>query len=106
MRQEDENVRALEGDRTEDDESEVESEEQEALEETVAECAHEVREIARDLRTVLQRDIDHEQRLSAIEKSSMAEGKAAGKTSGLKWGAIFTLLAETILEVIKWLVNN
>jgi hypothetical protein len=67
---------------------------------------HEMREIASAHRDVIERDIDTEKRLGALEKQAVAEGKSAGASAGSRWGVIGAVVGTIVTKVFEWMLTH
>ncbi len=69
----------------------------------VSALSNQVGELGGEVRQVLNRDINQEQRIGALEKQAIAEGKQAGTRAGWSSGAIASAVAAVIVYVIQQL---
>lgn len=66
-------------------------------------AAQEFRLLAHDVRQVLVRDVDHEQRIGGLEKLATDAGKSAGGKSGLTLGALGSAIVVIIAALAEML---
>jgi inhibitor of KinA sporulation pathway (predicted exonuclease) len=64
-------------------------------------AAQEFRLLAQDVRQVLVRDVDHEQRIGGLEKMAQDAGKSAGGKSGLSMGALGSAIVAIIIAIAQ-----
>lgn len=64
-------------------------------------AASKLDDLSRDVRAVLLRDANQEERIGALEKEAILRGQQAGRAAGMKWGGAATLVGPIVLWVLQ-----
>jgi hypothetical protein len=58
-------------------------------------------DLSTDVRAVLRRDVNQEERIGALEKEAIARGQQAGRAAGMKWGGAASFVGAVVLYVLQ-----
>jgi hypothetical protein len=58
-------------------------------------------DLGRDVRVVLLRDVNQEERIGALEKEAILRGQQAGRAAGMKWGGAASFVGAVVLYVVQ-----